>query len=121
MVRVWASRLVWGRVGASRFSMIRGLPSMARTTTFTQAQLEAAKNALDQLPDLSRDKIGKAEFLVSLKDQIVMLAKNKGYNTGEIKSALSSVGLEVSTKAISEILSAPQKRRSQKNNGVKVE
>lgn len=94
--------------------MIRGLPSMARTTTFTQAKLEETKKALDQLPDLSRDKIGKTEFLESLKDQIVTLTNAKGYTTAEIKSALGSVGVEVSIKAISELLSTPPKRRTPK-------
>ncbi|MBT2375496.1 mobilization protein [Pseudomonas fluorescens] len=94
---------------------------MARTTTFTQAQLEAAKSALDQLPDLSRDKIGKSQFLESLRDQIVTLASTKGYNTAEIKSALESVGVDVSIKAISELLNAQPKRRTPRTRTPKTE
>lgn len=87
---------------------------MAKTITFTQAQLEETKNALDQLPDLSRDKISKAEFLESLKENIVTLATTKGYTHAEIKSAFETVGVTVSIKEISELLNAPKKRRASK-------
>ena len=83
---------------------------MAKAITFTQAQLEEARRALDALPDLSRDKIGKPELLESLKEQIMTLANAKGYTQAEIKSALETVGVTVTAKAISELLKVSSKR-----------
>lgn len=91
---------------------------MATPKTYTQDQLEAAKKTLEQLPDLSRDKIPPAEFLASLKDQILVLAKNKGYSNSEVKSALSDVGLTVTTKQIAELIGTKKTspRKSARDN-----
>lgn len=88
---------------------------MARTTTFTQAQLDAAKASLEELPDLSREKLGKAEVMESLKEQIVTLSNAKGYSHTEIKSALAGLGISVSTAAISELITGKKKRAPRKN------
>lgn len=84
---------------------------MAKTQIFTQHQLETAKNALAELPDLRKDKITTPELLDSLKEQIVNLANSKGYSVAEIKSALEGIGVMVSVKAITDLIKTPQKRR----------
>ncbi len=87
---------------------------MAKPTTFTQAQVEATRAALADLPDLSRDKIGKADVLVSLKEQIATLAKDKGYTVSEIKSALAGLGVSVTTRDIDELIATKKKRIARK-------
>ncbi len=87
---------------------------MARTMTYTQAQLDEAKQKLAELPDLSKDKISKVDFLESIKEQIVTLSSSKGYTHAEIKSALETVGVTVTVKAIGELLNAPSKRGKSK-------
>ena len=87
---------------------------MARTQTFTQEQLDKTKQALSELPDLSRNKIAKADFLESLKDQIVSLASTKGYSPAEIKSALAQVNVTVSVKSIADLLNTQGKRQPRK-------
>lgn len=77
--------------------------------TFTQSELDQARQALEDLPDLSRQKISQAEMLASLKEQIVLLSSSKGYSVAEIRAALSSVGVTVTTKAISDMV-ATRKR-----------
>lgn len=77
--------------------------------TFTQAELDQARQALEDLPDLSRQKISQADMLASLKEQIVLLSSSKGYSVAEIKAALASVGVTVTTKAISDMV-ATRKR-----------
>lgn len=87
---------------------------MARTQTFTQEQLDQTIKALSELPDLSRNKIAKADFLDSLKDQIVSLANTKGYSAAEIKSALAQVNVTVSVKSITDLLNTQGKRQPRK-------
>lgn len=77
--------------------------------TFTQQELDQARQALEDLPDLSRQKISQADMLASLKEQIVLLSSSKGYSVAEIKAALSSVGVDVTTKAIADMV-ATRKR-----------
>lgn len=87
---------------------------MAGTKFYTQEQLDEAKLALESLPDLTPNKISRTELLESLKENIISLAKSKGYTASEIKSALQMVDVSVSEKAISEIIRAsknPVKKR----------
>lgn len=95
---------------------------MAVTKFYTQEQREEAKLALECLPDLTPNKISRAELLDSLKENIITLSTSKGYTAAEIKSALQTVGIAVSEKAISDIIRAsksPVKKRTRA--GVKTE
>jgi len=83
---------------------------MARAKTFTQDQLKAAQTALQELPDLSADKIPTAEMLSKLREQIIALATQKGYSAGDIQKALKEVGIDVSAKAISDTIGEKPKR-----------
>lgn len=88
---------------------------MAIQKTYTQEQLKKVQEALEGLPDLSRDKITKPEFIESLKEQIITLSSSKGYSQAEIKSALASVGITVSIQAISELLGSKKKMPRKKS------
>lgn len=89
---------------------------MAKQKIYTQAELDSAKQLLADLPDLSRNKIGQAEALEQLKDQIIVLSGQKGYSVPEIREALDSVGVKTTAKAISDLLAvrkrAPSKVKS---------
>jgi hypothetical protein len=76
---------------------------MAKQKTFTQKELEAARQKLAELPDLSQDKLSQAEVLQTLKAEIVELCTTKGYTVTEIKQALADVGLNVSAKEITDL------------------
>ncbi|MDX9625948.1 MULTISPECIES: mobilization protein [Pseudomonas] len=76
---------------------------MAKQKTFTQKELEAARQKLAELPDLSQDKLSQAEVLQTLKAEIVALCTTKGYTVSEVKQALADVGLNVSAKEITEL------------------
>jgi len=91
---------------------------MAGTKFYTQDQLEEAKLALESLPDLTPNKIIRTELLESLKESIITLARSKGYTASEIKSALQTVDISVSEKAISDIIRATKptaKKRGRSN------
>lgn len=79
---------------------------MAAKNFYTHDQIELAKMKLDELPDLSKDKISSKDALDSLRAQIVVLATQKGYSAKEIKSALETCEIVVSERAIRDILSA---------------
>lgn len=82
---------------------------MAKQKTFTQKDLEAARQKLAELPDLSLDKLSQADVLQSLKEQIVELCNKKGYTPAEIREALADVGVVVSAKDVAD-LTATRKR-----------
>lgn len=89
--------------------------------TYTQEDIEKARAALEDLPDLSRQKLGQAEALAELKDQIILLSSSKGYSNAEIKSALAQVGIEVTTKAIADVMAtrkrAPGRKKANADSG----
>lgn len=76
---------------------------MAKQKTFTQKELEAARQNLAELPDLSQDKLSQAQVLQTLKAEIVELCTSKGYTVTEVKQALADVGLIVSAKEITDL------------------
>lgn len=80
---------------------------------FTQSEIDAAKLKLEDLPDLSPQRITRNEALNELKDTILMLAREKGYSPSDIKSALDSMAFRFSEKSITEIINESEgnKRR----------
>jgi hypothetical protein len=77
---------------------------MAGQQFFTQEQIEAAKQQLENLPDLSPKRITRNEALENLRTTILMLAKEKGYTVKDIKSALDAMKFGFSERAISDVL-----------------
>ncbi|BEO69085.1 hypothetical protein SMQE31_45930 (plasmid) [Serratia marcescens] len=71
---------------------------------FTQQELDEARVSLENLPDLTPQRITRTGALEHLKDTILMLAKEKGYSTSDIKSALDAMHFNFSEKAISAVV-----------------
>lgn len=88
---------------------------MADKKWYTSEDVEVAKLALDDLPDLTEKRLTKSDVLDKLKDQIVLLSGQKGYSVEDIRSALETVGIQTSVKAIREILNA--QKNSSKSAG----
>lgn len=59
-------------------------------------------------------KISQADMLASLKEQIVLLSSSKGYSVAEIKAALSSVGVTVTTNAIADMVATRKRAPARK-------
>lgn len=76
---------------------------------FTKDDVEMAKLALNDLPDLTEQRMKKSDVLDQLKEQIITLSSSKGYSVEDIRSALETAGVKTSTKAIREILSTRKK------------
>lgn len=82
---------------------------MAEKKWYSMEDIELAKSSLDELPDLTLTRLTKTDALEKLKETIVELANKKGYSVEEIRSALMSVGLTASVKAIRDMLSSQKK------------
>lgn len=90
---------------------------MAARNVFTQEQVDEARRKLENLPDLTPQRITREVALDSLKDTILMLAKEKGYTASDIKSVLDSMEFRFSEKAISSVINdgtGKKKRQSRK-------
>lgn len=86
---------------------------MAAGNFFTQQQLDEARLKLENLPDLTPQRITREGALENLKDTILVLAKEKGYTVADIKSVLDAMEFRFSEKAISGVISegSGKKRR----------
>lgn len=82
---------------------------MADKKWFSTDDVELAKSSLAELPDLSPNRLTKSDVLEQLKEQIIMLANEKGYSVEDIRKALADVGIQTSVKAIREMLSTRKK------------
>ena len=82
---------------------------MADKKWFTKDDVEMAKLALNDLPDLTEQRMTKSDVLDQLKEHIITLSSSKGYSVEDIRSALETAGIKTSTKAIREILSTRKK------------
>lgn len=91
---------------------------MAAQKFFTQHQIEAAREKLATMPDQSKNRISSDEMLEALKDEILTLATQKGYNAKEIKACMDAMKMTVSERAISSVIrsgKSPVKRRRGEN------
>lgn len=97
---------------------------MAVRNIFTQEQLDEARAKLENLPDLTPQRITREGALENLKDTILVLAKEKGYTVADIKSALDAMEFRFSEKAISAVINEgagkkkrhPRKTETEKKN-----
>lgn len=95
---------------------LEGVNDMAVRNLFTQEQLDEARRKLENLPDLTPQRITRDAALESLKDTILVLAKEKGYTVADIKSALDAMEFRFSEKAISAVVNegSGKKKRIQR-------
>lgn len=77
---------------------------MANKKFFTQEQIDNAKLSLADLPDLTPNRISREEMIASLSDDIVTLSTKKGYSAVDIKKALEQLDIQISEKAINDVL-----------------
>lgn len=91
---------------------------MAVRNLFTQEQLDEARRKLENLPDLTPQRITRDAALENLKDTILVLAKEKGYTVADIKSALDAMEFRFSEKAISAVVNegSGKKKRIQRKS-----
>ncbi len=74
--------------------------------------IELAKSALSEMPDLTASRLTKSAVLEQLKEQIVELSLKKGYSVEDIRSALDSAGIKASAKSVRDVLNSTKKSPS---------
>lgn len=82
---------------------------MTEKKWFTKDDVEMARMALSELPDLTEQRMTKSDVLEQLKEHIITLSSSKGYSVDDIRSALETAGIKTSVKAIREILNTQKK------------
>ncbi|EIZ1086442.1 molybdopterin-guanine dinucleotide biosynthesis protein MobC [Klebsiella oxytoca] len=87
---------------------------MAAKKWFSENDVNAARERLSALPDLTRERLTRAEVLGQLRDDIRTLHRKKGYTLPELRQQLESVGLTVSEKTLRDLLDGgrPARRRT---------
>ena len=81
---------------------------------FSENDVSTARERLCALPDLTQERLTRAEVLGQLRDEIRTLHKKKGYTLSELRQQLESVGITASEKMLRDILgsSRPVRRRT---------
>lgn len=77
---------------------------MATRSFFTQQEIDEARRKLENLPDLTPQRITRTGALENLKETILLLANEKGYTAADIKSALDAMEFKFSEKAIASVI-----------------
>lgn len=93
---------------------------MSSSKFYTRDEIEHARKTLSNLPDLAENKITSLDALAALKDQIVELACLKRYSAAEIKSALESVGVSLSERAIRDVIREGKESKHKRKTNKKV-
>ncbi|EBY6849800.1 molybdopterin-guanine dinucleotide biosynthesis protein MobC [Salmonella enterica subsp. enterica] len=79
---------------------------------YSVEDIELAKSALSEMPDLTPTRLTKSDVLEPLKEQIVELSLKKGYSVEDIRSALDSAGIKASARSVRDILNSTKKSPS---------
>ncbi|MGJ3289461.1 molybdopterin-guanine dinucleotide biosynthesis protein MobC [Klebsiella sp. PL-2018] len=88
---------------------------MVRKRWYSDDDIELAKTALSELPDLSTQRKSLPDFLAAIADDIQALVKTKGYSVADIKSTLATAGYDIGEKAIREMLQKNSRGTGAKN------
>lgn len=76
---------------------------------YSVEDIELAKSALSEMPDLTPTRLTKSAVLEQLKEQIVELSLKKGYSVEDIRSALDSAGIKASARSVRDVLNSAKK------------
>ncbi|HAK4087644.1 TPA: molybdopterin-guanine dinucleotide biosynthesis protein MobC [Salmonella enterica] len=93
---------------------------MTEKKWYSVEDIELAKSALSEMPDLTPTRLTKSAVLEQLKEQIVELSLKKGYSVEDILSALDSAGIKASAKSVRDILNSTKKSPSRTSRTRKV-
>lgn len=77
---------------------------MKKKAFYSDEDIELAKGALAELPDLTPQRKTHKEFLDAISGDIITLVKTKGYTISDIKESLKMAGFDVSERALRDII-----------------
>ncbi|EED1400144.1 molybdopterin-guanine dinucleotide biosynthesis protein MobC [Escherichia coli] len=85
---------------------------MAGKKFYSDEDVQVARGALADLPDLTTQRKTLRDFLEAIKDDIVLLVRTKGYTVTDIRNTLKVAGYDISEKSLRDIIRSamPEKK-----------
>ncbi|HAW5036247.1 TPA: molybdopterin-guanine dinucleotide biosynthesis protein MobC, partial [Escherichia coli] len=77
---------------------------MAGKKFYSDEDVQVARGALADLPDLTTQRKTLRDFLEAIKDDIVLLVRTKGYTVTDIRNTLKVAGYDISEKSLRDII-----------------
>ena len=77
---------------------------MASKKFYSDDDIQLAKAALSELPDLTAQRKTLRDFLDAIRDDIIVLVRTKGYTLADVRDTLKNAGYEVGEKALRDII-----------------
>ncbi|EBS7762319.1 molybdopterin-guanine dinucleotide biosynthesis protein MobC [Escherichia coli] len=90
---------------------------MAGKKFFSDDDIEAARLALSELPDLTAKRKTLHDFLSAIRDDIIVLVRTKGYTLADIRSTLKEAGYEVGEKTLRDIIREAEAKKPRRRSG----
>lgn len=85
---------------------------MAAKKFYSDDDIQLARTALSELPDLTAQRKTLRDFLDAIRDDIIALVKTKGYTLVDIRNTLKEAGYEVGEKALRDIMREAEAKKS---------
>ena len=87
---------------------------MASKKFYSDDDIQLAKAALSELPDLTAQRKTLRDFLDAIRDDIIVLVRTKGYTLADVRDTLKNAGYEAESKK-------PSRRSSSKTASKKTD
>ncbi|EMX40410.1 hypothetical protein ECMP0209802_5613 [Escherichia coli MP020980.2] len=85
---------------------------MASKKFYSYDDIQLAKAALSELPDLTAQRKTLRDFLDAIRDDIIVLVRTKGYTLADVRDTLKNAGYEVGEKALRDIIREAESKKN---------
>lgn len=92
---------------------------MASKKFYSDDDIQLAKAALSELPDLTAQRKTLRDFLDAIRDDIIVLVRTKGYTLANVRDTLKNAGYEVGEKALRDIIREAESKKSSRRSSSK--
>jgi len=88
---------------------------MASKKFYSDDDIQLAKAALSELPDLTAQRKTLRDF----RDDIIVLVRTKGYTLADVRDTLKNAGYEVGEKALRDIIREAESKKPSRRSSSK--
>ena len=92
---------------------------MASKKFYSDDDIQLAKAALSELPDLTAQRKTLRDFLDAIRDDIIVLVRTKGYTLTDVRDTLKNAGYEVGEKALRDIIREAESKKLSRRSSSK--
>ncbi|ENA5953829.1 molybdopterin-guanine dinucleotide biosynthesis protein MobC [Escherichia coli] len=86
---------------------------------YSDDDIQLAKAALSELPDLTAQRKTLRDFLDAIRDNIIVLVRTKGYTLADVRDTLKNAGYEVGEKALRDIIREAESKKPSRRSSSK--